>query len=47
MLVKGIKFLPKKKKTKNENMAVNDIRISQRMKNKGYMSIEKYIKRFE
>ena len=34
-LVKDMKILPKKKKTKSENMAVNNIRISQKIKNKG------------
>ena len=32
-----------KKKTKTENMVVNDINISQKMKNKTYLSIEKDI----
>ena len=32
--MKGIKILMKKKKTENENMVVNDIRISRKLKNK-------------
>ena len=33
-LVKGMKILLKKKKTKSENMFVKDIKISQKLKNK-------------
>ena len=33
-LVKGIKNFLKKKKTKRENMVMNKIKISQKMKNK-------------
>ena len=32
-----------KKKTKSENMVMNDIKISQKLKNKGQLSIEKDI----
>ena len=35
MLVEGTKILPKKKKTKSDNMVAHDIRIFQKMKNKG------------
>ena len=42
--VKGIKILMKKK---NDNMAMNDIRISQKLKNKGWLSIEKEIMKCE
>ena len=34
-LAKDIKIFLKKKKTKSEIMAVNDVRISQKLKNKG------------
>ena len=42
-LMKGIKMLLKKKRTKSENMAVNDIRISQKTKSKNHLGIEKNI----
>ena len=42
--MKGIKILQKKKKTKRENMAVNAIKISLKMKNKSWLSIEKDVK---
>ena len=35
MLFKDIKILLKKKKAESKNMAMNDIRISQKVKNKG------------
>lgn len=35
MLAEGTKILPKKKKTKSDNMVAHDIRIFQKMKNKG------------
>ena len=40
-------MLLKKKETKNQNMVVNHIRISQEMENKGKLSIEKDIMKFE
>ena len=39
-LVKNIKIFLKKKK-KSDNMAMNDTKISQKMKNKSLLSIEK------
>ena len=41
--MKNIKMLLKKKRTKSENMAVNDIRISQKTKSKNHLGIEKNI----
>ena len=41
--MKDIKMLLKKKRTKGENMAVNDIRISQKTKSKNHLGIEKNI----
>ena len=41
ILVKGINIFLKKEKAKNKNMIGNDINISQRVKNKTYLSIEK------
>lgn len=35
MLVEGTKILPQKKKTKSDNMVAHDIRIFQKVKNKG------------
>ena len=35
MLVKAIKILLKKKKAKDENMVLNDMRICHKVKNKG------------
>ena len=40
-LMKDIKILLKKKKTRRENMAVNAIKISQKMTTKNYLSKEK------
>ena len=40
-LAKDIKIFLKKKKKKNSNMVVNVTKISQKMKNKGFLSIEK------
>ena len=37
-------MLLKKKRTKSENMAVNDIRISQKTKSKNHLVIEKNMK---
>ena len=42
-LVKEIKVLQKKKKSKNKKMVVSNIGISQKLKNKDYLSIEKDI----
>ena len=42
-LVKDIKIFLKKKKKKKNNMVVNITKISQRMKNKGLLSIEENI----
>ena len=42
-LVKGIKVFLKKKKKKSNNMVVNDVKIYQKMKNKGFLSIEKIL----
>ena len=42
-LVKDIKIFLKKKKTKSDNMVVNVKKISQEMKNKSLLSIEKDI----
>ena len=39
--VKNIKIFLKKKKKKSDNMAMNDTKISQKMKNKSLLSIEK------
>ena len=44
---KEIKILLKKKKTKREDVVVSGIRISQKMKNKDKLSIEKNIMRCE
>ena len=41
--MKDIKMLLKKKRTKSENMAVNDIRISPKTKSKNHLGIEKNI----
>ena len=41
--MKDIKIFLKKEKTKVENMLVNVIKISQKMKNKSLLSIEKNI----
>ena len=43
--MKDIKILGKK--TKSENMVVNDIKISQKPKNKGQLKIEKDIVKCE
>ena len=40
-LVKDIKVFLKKKKKKSDNMVMNDTKISQKMKNKSLLSIEK------
>ena len=40
-LAKDVKILLKKKKKKGSNMVVNIKKISQRMKNKSFLSIEK------
>lgn len=42
--VKGIKMFLKMRKTESNNMVAKDIKISQEMKNKSYLSIEKNIK---
>ena len=42
-LVKGIKMLLKKKKTKSENMVASDTEISLKMKNKNYLSQDKML----
>ena len=42
-LVKDIKIFLKKKKKKSDNMVVNVTKISQEMKNKNLLSIEKNI----
>ena len=42
-LVKDIKIFLKKKKKKRDNMVVNVTNISQKMKNKSLLSIEKNI----
>ena len=42
-LVKDIKTFLKKKKKKSNNMVVNVTKISQKMKNKSLLSIEKNI----
>ena len=42
--LKGIKALLKKK-TESKNMGANDINISQKLKNKGYLGIEKDIRK--
>ena len=46
-LVKGIKISLKKKKTENENMVANNRKISQKLKSKNWLSIEKCIMRCE
>ena len=40
-LVKGLKIYLKKKTTRSDNIVVNDIKIFQKIKSKGYLSIEK------
>ena len=40
--MKNIKVFPKKK-NKSYNVFVNDITVSQKMKNKGWLIIEKFI----
>ena len=40
--MKDLKILLKKKKTKRENMVIKDIKISQEMKNKSWLSIKRY-----
>ena len=42
-LVKDIKIFLKKKKKKRNNMAINVTKISQKLKNKSLLSIEKNI----
>ena len=42
-LLKDIKSLLKKKKSKTKNQVENDIRISKKMKNKGQLSTKKDI----
>ena len=42
-LVKDIKIFLKKKKKKSNNIVVNITKISQKMKNKSFLSIEKNI----
>ena len=42
-LAKDIKIFLKKKREKSGKMVVNVTKISQKMKNKGLLSIEKYI----
>ena len=42
-LIKDTKILLKMEKIKIENVVLNDIRISQKLKSKGYLSIEKDI----
>ena len=44
-LMKGIKNFQKKKKIKRENMVMNKIKVSQKMKNKSQLSIEKDIRK--
>ena len=39
--MKDIKILLKKKKTENDNMVVNDRKVSQKLKSNYLMSIEK------
>ena len=41
--MKNIKVFIKKKKKKSENMAMNDTKIYQKMKNNGLLSTEKNI----
>ena len=42
----NISVFLKKKKKKSNNMGVNDTKISQKMKNKGWLDIEKNITRW-
>ena len=42
-LVKGLKNFVKKRKTKSNNMVTSNIKMSQEMKNKGQLSIEKNV----
>ena len=42
-LVKDIKIFLKKKRKKGNNMAMDDTKIFQKMKNKSFLSIEKNI----
>ena len=42
-LVKDIKIYPEKKKIKSNNMVKNDIKISPKIKKKGWLSTEKHI----
>ena len=46
-IAKGIRIFLKKKKIKSGNMVADDIKISQKMKNKGYLSIEKILQDME
>ena len=41
--VKGIKTYPKPKKIKSNNVFVNNIKVSPKMKNEGWLSTEKHI----
>ena len=42
--MKDIKILLKKKETESENMAMNNMNFSQKIKNKSQLSLEKYMK---
>ena len=46
-LVKDLKFFLKKEKKKSNNMALSVTKISQKMKNKSFVSIEKNVKERE
>ena len=47
MFVKGIKIFLKTKKTKSVNIVVNTVKILQKMKNKSYFSMGKFILEFK
>ena len=42
-LVKGIKLFLNKRQKKSNNMTMKDTKVSQKMKNKSWLSIEKNI----
>lgn len=47
MHLRGTKIILENKSAKDENVVINDIKISQRLKNKSYLGIEKDITKSE
>ena len=47
MRLRGTKIILENKSAKDENVVINDIKISQRLKNKSYLGIEKDITKSE